>query len=163
MIGFALFGCFSTNFESSTLDESPKEIQRRQPSECILTVAGKSEIEVDAMKASRLSTLRFLSLLFLLPGLAGLVISAVISTSYLDTMPRSPAADEQRVVPRNIHGTIVYQTEEEDQRLSIMEYSSVGVFLAGLTMGLVYLERWGTVRSSELDLDDEDLSAARSK
>ena len=115
------------------------------------------------MKASRMATLRILSLAFLLPGLAGLVISAVFSTSYLDTLPRSPAADEMRVVPRNIHGTLVYQTKEEDRRLNIMEYSSVGVFLVGLTLGLVYLERWGNVRSSELDLDDEDLSAARSK
>lgn len=115
------------------------------------------------MKTSRLARLRFLSLFFLLPGLGGLVVSAVISTSYLDTLPRAPAADELRVVPRNIHGTVVFQTEQEDRRLSLMEYSSVGVFLVGLTMGLIYLERWGNVRSSELELDDEDFSPARLK
>jgi hypothetical protein len=115
------------------------------------------------MKPAQLATLRLLSLIFLLPGLGGLVVSAVISTSYLDTLPRTPAADEMRVVPRNIHGTIVYQTEQEDRRLSLMEDSSVGVFVVGLAMGLVYLERWGNVRSTEMELDEDDLSPARSK
>jgi hypothetical protein len=115
------------------------------------------------MKRSRLAKLRLFSLLFLLPGLGGLVVSAVISTSYLDTLPRSPAPDEMRIVPRNIHGTVVYQTVKEDRRLSIMEDSSVGVFLVGLSMGLFYLERWGNVRSSELELDEDELSPAGSK
>lgn len=117
------------------------------------------------MKRPQLATLRFLALLFLLPGLGGLVASAVISTSYLDTLPRAPAADELRVVPRNIHGTVIYQTGQEDYRLSLIEDSSVGVFIIGLLMGLVYLERWGNVRSSELelDVDDEDLSPANPK
>jgi hypothetical protein len=114
------------------------------------------------MKRSQLATLRFISLLFLLPGLGGLVVSAVISTSYLDTLPRTPVVEEMRVVPRNIHGTVIYQTKEEDRRLSVVEDSSVGVFVVGLALGLIYLERWGSVRSSELDLDD-DLSAARTK
>jgi hypothetical protein len=120
-------------------------------------------MEVHRMKPSRLAVLRILSLLFLLPGLGGLVVSAVISTSYLDSLPRSPAADEMRIVPRNIHGTLIYQTEQEDRRLTVMEDTSVGVFLAGLVLGLIYLERWGNVRSSELELDDDELSAARSK
>jgi hypothetical protein len=132
-------------------------------SSAVSFASGRFEILVDYVKASKLATLRFLSLLFLLPGLGGLVVSAVISTSYLDSLPRSAAADELRVVPRNIHGTLVYQTQAEDRRLSLMEDSSVGVFLVGLCMGLVYLERWGNVRSSELELDKEDLSPAGSK
>jgi hypothetical protein len=120
-------------------------------------------IWVKFMKPSRLAKLRLLSLLLLLPGLGGLVVSAVISTSYLDRLPRSPAPVEMRTVPRNIHGTVVYQTAKEDRRLNIMEYSSVGVFLVGLSMGLFYLERWGNVRSSELELEEEDLSPAGSK
>jgi hypothetical protein len=110
-----------------------------------------------------MAALRILALVFLLPGLAGLVVSAVISTSYLDTLPRSPAPEQLRVVPRNIHGTVVYQTEKEDRRLSLMEDSSVAVFVIGLGLGLFYLARWGNVRSSELELDDEDLSPAESK
>jgi hypothetical protein len=115
------------------------------------------------MKPSPLATLRFLSLLFLLPGLGGLVVSAVYSTSYLDTLPRTPVIEEMRVVPRNIHGTVIYQTKDEDRRLSIMEDSSVAVFVVGLALGLIYLERWGSVRSSELELENDDLSPARSK
>lgn len=115
------------------------------------------------MKASQLAKLRFLSLLFLLPGLAGLVVSAVISTGYADTMPRAAAPDEMRVVPRNIHGIVIYQTAQEDRQLTILEDSSVSVFLVGLCLGLIYLERWGNVRSSELELDDDDLAAAQTK
>jgi hypothetical protein len=119
--------------------------------------------EVNRMNASQLAKLRLLSLVFLLPGLAGLVISAVISTSYADTLPRTSAPDEMRVVPRNIHGVVVYQTVQEDRRLSLMEDTSVGVFLVGLGLGIVYLARWGNVRSSELELEDDDLAPAQSK
>jgi len=115
------------------------------------------------MKASSLATLRILALLFLLPGLGGLVISAVISTSYLDSLPQSPATDEGRVVPRNIHGIVVYQTREEDRRLTLMEDSSVGVFLVGLSMGLFYLGRWGKARSRVPEQDEDELSPARPK
>jgi hypothetical protein len=108
------------------------------------------------MKAGQLATLRFFSLLFLLPGLAGLVISAVISTHYMDTLPRWPDPENLRVVPRNINGTVVYQTADEDRRLDILEYSSVGVFVVGLSMGLVYLEKWGGFRAQELE--EEELS-----
>jgi hypothetical protein len=98
------------------------------------------------MKTARLTTLKFFALLFILPGLAGLIVSATISTHYLEIMPRQPAAEELRIVPRNIHGTVVYQTEQEDQMLNEMEYGSVGVFLIGLVLGLTYLEKWGAAQ-----------------
>jgi hypothetical protein len=119
--------------------------------------------EVDCMKASHLARLRLLSLAFLLPGLGGLIVSAVFSTHYADTLPRAAAPEEMRIHPRNIHGIIVYQTAQEDRRLSVMEDSSVGVFLVGLTLGLIYLARWGNVRSSELELEDEELAAVQPK
>ena len=77
------------------------------------------------MKAARLVTLKFFALLFLLPGLAGLIISAMISMHYLDTMPRWPVPEENRVVPRGIHGITIYQTPAEDRELNLIEYSSV--------------------------------------
>jgi hypothetical protein len=107
------------------------------------------------MKTRHLAALRSFSLLFLLPGLAGLIVSAMISTHYLDTLPQSPAPDEMRIIPRSIHGVDVYQTAEEDRRLSLIEDSSVGVFLVGLGLGLVYLEKWGSIRSREAEQDDE--------
>ena len=106
------------------------------------------------MKAGQLASLRFFSLMFLLPGLAGLVISAVISTHYMDTLPRWPDPENLRVVPRNINGFVVYQTKEEDRRLDILEYSSVGIFVIGLSMGLVYLEKWGGFRAQELEEEE---------
>lgn len=107
------------------------------------------------MKAAPLATLRFLSLLFLMPGLAGLVLSAAISTHYMDTLPRSPVPDDLRFTPRNISGIVVFQTVEEDQRLSFIEYSSLGVFTIGLGLGIVYLEKWGSMRASEAEEDNE--------
>ncbi len=107
------------------------------------------------MKAVRLVTLKFFALLFLLPGLAGLIISAMISTHYLDVMPKWPVPEENRVVPRGIHGITVYQTPAEDRNLSLVEYSSVGVFLVGLTLGVVYLEKWGSMQSAAAEDDSE--------
>jgi hypothetical protein len=106
------------------------------------------------VKNEYLPRLRFLSLCFLFPGLAGLFISTAISTHYMNTLPRFPEPVTMRMVPRNINGYIVYQTEEEDRQLDIVEYSSVGVFLIGLAGGLVYLHKWGIVRALEAE-DDE--------
>ncbi len=101
------------------------------------------------MKAARLATLKFFALLFLWPGLAGLVVSAMISTHYLDTMPRWPVPEEYRTVPRGIHGTTVYQTPAENREFNLVENSSVGVFLFGLALGVVYLEKWGSLQARD--------------
>jgi hypothetical protein len=57
------------------------------------------------------------------------------------------------MTPRNVHGTVIYQTVQEDQRLSAMEYGSVSVFLVGLLLGIVYLEKWSSSRMSEAESD----------
>ena len=105
------------------------------------------------MQRNMLPFLKFFALLFLLPGLAGLVTSAVVSTNYLESLPKSPDPMHGRVTPRNVHGVVVYQTATEDQRLSAMEYSSVSVFLVGLLLGIVYLEKWSSARQSAMDSD----------
>jgi hypothetical protein len=111
--------------------------------------------EVNRMKAAQLKTLRFFALLFILPGLAGLIVSAMISTHYLDTMPRWPDVAEMRIIPRGIHGIVVYQTVEEDRNLSLIEDSSVAVFVIGLGLGLVYLEKWGSAQSRANEEENE--------
>ena len=98
------------------------------------------------MKAARLATLKFFALLFLLFGLAGLIASAAISTHYLVVMPQKPAPEELRVVPRSIHGVTVYQTAKENRLLSTWEFTSVGVFLVGVTLSVIYLEKWGSMQ-----------------
>jgi len=90
----------------------------------------------------------------LFPGLAGLILSTIISTRYMNVLPRDPDPDNLRMVPRNINGYIVYQTEQEDRSLDLIEYSSVGLFLIGLSVGLVYLQKWGIARAIEAE-DDE--------
>jgi len=101
------------------------------------------------MKFAQLAALKRLSLMLLLPGLAGLLLSAMVSTHYMDTLPRSPAPEEMRMTPRAINGAVVYQTVEEDLRLNILEGASVGIFILGLVVGLVYLEKWGSAQSRE--------------
>jgi hypothetical protein len=94
--------------------------------------------------------------LFILPGLAGLIVSAMISTHYLDVMPRErPVLVEGRVIPREIHGIVVYQTPEENRKLNLIEYSSVGIFVIGLGLGLVYLEQWGALQSRASEEESE--------
>jgi hypothetical protein len=107
------------------------------------------------MDSAQLAKLKAFSLVLMLPGLAGLIVSAMISVHYLDTMPRWSAPRELRTVPRNIHGIVVYQTQKEDSNLDLVEYSSVGVFLAGLGLGLVYLEKWGARQTSETEEKDD--------
>jgi hypothetical protein len=110
------------------------------------------------MKAARLATLKFFALLFLLFGLAGLIASAAISTYYLEVLPGTPTPEERRVVPRNIHGMTVYQTTRQDQILTACEYSSVGVFLVGVVLSVVYLEKWGTLRAGASKEEDAELA-----
>jgi hypothetical protein len=102
------------------------------------------------------STLKFISLLFLLPGLAGLIVSAMISLDYGNTLPKFPVPEQSRTVPRTINGQVVYQTEEEDRRLNEIEFASVGVFLVGATLGLVYLAKWGMARAIASDEEDAE-------
>lgn len=113
------------------------------------------------MRIAQLAVLRFFTLLFLLPGLAGLLVAAMISTHYLDSMPKDPVIAEGRVVPREIHGIVVYQTAKEDRRLSVVEYSSVGIFIIGLSLGLVYLEKWGTLQGRYAEEERELLEYYR--
>lgn len=113
------------------------------------------------MTHRQLRRLRFFSLLFLLPGLGGLVFSAMVSTQYLETLPRTPVPSEMRMIPRNIHGVVVYQSDEEDRRLTILEDASVGVFLVGLGMGLVYLRKWGIAEA--LGGEEEDRVPERAR
>ena len=82
------------------------------------------------------------------------MLSAIISTRYLNTLPRYPDPDNLRMNPRDINGYTVYQSDQEDRFLDIVEYSSVGIFLIGVSTGLVYLQKWGLARAIEAD-DDE--------
>jgi hypothetical protein len=101
------------------------------------------------MSTSRLRELKFFSLLFLLPGLAGLVVSAMISTQYLQTLPRTPVPEEMRMIPREIHGTVVYQTVRENRVLNVAEGTSVCVALIGALLSVIYLEKHSSQKAQE--------------
>lgn len=114
--------------------------------------------EANAMKAARLASLKFFALVFLLAGLAGLITSATISTHYLEVMPQKPIPEELRVVPRSIHGVTVYQTAKEDRLLSTWEYTSVGIFLVGITLSAIYMEKWGSMQVPAGEEDEPELA-----
>ena len=107
------------------------------------------------MRRAKLSMLRTIALTLMLPGMAGLIVSAMFSVHYLDTTPRWPSPQQLRMIPRNINGVVVYQTAGEDRRLDLMEYTSVGVFMVGLILGLVYLEKWGATQSGQVEEDEK--------
>jgi hypothetical protein len=77
-----------------------------------------------------------------------------MSTRYLENMPRLPVPEEMRMTPRNIHGVVVYETAEEDRRLSVTEYTSMGLFVAGFGVGLVYLRQWGIKNAISAEEDE---------
>lgn len=106
------------------------------------------------MKITQLAAMRRISLALILPGLAGLIVSAMISVHYLDTMPRWSAPQQFRTVPRNIHGIVVYQTPAESRRLDLCEFTSIGVFLPGLILGLFYLEKWSVSQPRTLEEEE---------
>lgn len=94
------------------------------------------------MNGFRLRSLRTLALLFMVPGILGMMLSASLSTYYLETMPRSPAPADMRMTARVINGVTVFQTSTEDKRLSVCEFTSLALFVIGLALGAVYLEKW---------------------
>ncbi len=106
------------------------------------------------MENAYIAKLRFFSLMFLVPGLIGLMISATLSGIYMNTLPRYPDPQNLRMTPRNINGYTVYQTDDEDRRLGRTEYGSMGIFLIGLAMALVHFQKWGLARAIESEADD---------
>jgi hypothetical protein len=107
-----------------------------------------------AMENAYVAKLRFFSLMFLVPGLIGLIISATLSGIYMNTLPRYPDPQNLRMTPRNINGYTVYETDDEDRRLGRTEYGSMGIFLIGLAMGIVHFQKWGLARAIESEADD---------
>jgi hypothetical protein len=103
------------------------------------------------MKDSELPGLRFFAIFFLSLGVAGLLLSSVLSAYYLSVMPTYPAPAEMRMTPRSIHGSIVYQTEQEDRLLDLAEGASAGLFLIGIVSGGIYLEKFGSMMASRAD------------
>jgi hypothetical protein len=99
------------------------------------------------------ATIRHLSIALLVPSIAGMIWAGTIRANYLDTLPKRPVFEQMRVVPRNIGGTVVYQTEEESALITRIDIASGAIFLVGAFLGIVYLRRWGMRRMLENDED----------
>jgi hypothetical protein len=90
------------------------------------------------------SLLRFFALLFLLPGLAGLVANASLSTHYFDTLPRFPVPEDLRTVPHTLNGQVIYLTPDEEQQLYVFRHYGVRAFAIGVVLGILYLGMMAT-------------------
>src|SRR5258708_30175259 len=95
-------------------------------------------------------------MLLLLAGLAGMLYSENISSQYLVQLPRTPVPEEMRVTPQIIHGLVVYGTDEERKRLSLLEFGSTGTFVLGMCVGFVYMQKWGVAYAQSAE--DEDFA-----
>ena len=100
-------------------------------------------------KQNSLPLLQFFSMLFLVPGIFGLIVSTILSTSYLANLPRIPDPQSLRMTPREIHGVTIFETVEEDRTLTGVEYGALGCFLIGLVFSVVYIEKRSAARASE--------------
>ena len=106
------------------------------------------------MDAQQIGTVRLMTWMFLVAGVAGLLISASISTWYLEQLPRMPVPAEMRMTPRSVEGTVVYVTMEEDKTLTLTEYLSMGAFVAGVCFGLVNLRQRGLAYAMSAEPDE---------
>jgi hypothetical protein len=113
------------------------------------------------MKNSRMATLRQFSLLLLFFGTVGFIFSAIISTHYLDMLPKTPVPEEMRMTPRNIHGVVVYQTVEENRKLTLIDGGSAIGIILGLGLWMVYMEKVGTFADRSKEDVDERLERLR--
>jgi len=86
-----------------------------------------------------IAVFRFFALVFLLPGLAGLVADATLSTHHFDTQPRNLVPAEQRTVGRTLNGQVVYLTMEENEQPDSLRYYGLRAFGIGAGLGLLYL------------------------
>ena len=107
-----------------------------------------------AVENEHVAKLRFFSLMFLVPGLIGLMISATLSGYYMNKLPKSPDPQSLRMIPRNINGYTVYQTDDENRTLDLTEFWSASMFLIGLGMAIVHFQKWGLARALESEADD---------
>ncbi len=78
-----------------------------------------------------------------LVGLAGILWTAAIWNQYLTMLPRQPAPEMGNIYPLNIHGIIVYQTQQERDRRERIQYSSIGLFAVSALMAAMRETKWG--------------------
>ena len=98
--------------------------------------------------------MRRISLALILPGLAGLIVSAMISVHYRHHAPLARSAATPHHPPQYPRNRGVPDPSAEDRKLDLFEYSSIGVFLPGLILGLVYLEKWAARQPRTLAEDE---------
>lgn len=107
--------------------------------------------------SSALRTVRMISLLFLLAGIGGYIVSTVLAEQALVTFPQGLVLAQGRMIPREIHGTTIYLTREENRRLNLFEYSSMAMLLTGATLGFFFWTKLS--QSGAYSGEDDSLNA----
>jgi hypothetical protein len=76
-------------------------------------------------------------------GLTGIVWAASLWGYQADKLPHIANGSTGRIYPRNIHGTVVYQTATERNYLERVQYGTIGILTLGIVMSLIYDKKWG--------------------
>lgn len=82
-------------------------------------------------------------LLSLLIGLGGLLYSGTLAREYLQNLPRYPDPAQGRMVPREVAGVVIYETETEDRKIKSVEDTAAGILVCGIGLLLIYAYKWG--------------------
>lgn len=107
--------------------------------------------------SSALRAMRIFSLLFLIAGIGGYIVSTALSEQARTNLPQGLVLAQGRMVPREIHGTTIYLTREENRRLNFFEYSSMAMLLTGAALGFLFWTKLS--QSGAYSGEDESLQA----
>jgi hypothetical protein len=76
-------------------------------------------------------------------GIVGIIWTISIWFEYERTLPRSSSVAAGRIYPLNVHGIVVYQTNEERLRLDRIQYASIAVFGSSALLAAIYRYKFG--------------------
>jgi hypothetical protein len=66
-----------------------------------------------------------------------ILITVYLNVSYMHSRPTAPDAALGRTVAHNVHGTVVYLTEDEVSRLGYLHWGALGSFI-GVAIAFIF-------------------------
>ena len=85
-------------------------------------------------------TWRVVALLLMLPGFCMFLYGRNLWDNYQHDLPRAADAVAGKIYPLNIHGIVVFQTQQEKTRLEVFDKAGIAIFFGRLAVG-AYSER----------------------
>jgi hypothetical protein len=76
-------------------------------------------------------------------GICLYLYTGVIDFKYYDQLPREPDVQHGNIYRLNMHGTILYETQEDVKRVQFFEFGGVGLALTGMVLEYFRRKRYG--------------------